>query len=84
MPIRVSVVRTPGELRDTIGHKVMVRKDWTGTVVEELVGDRLSEAGFHPIRQEKVFLGKFEQWEQPIAVSATNMVLTEEPDEESS
>jgi hypothetical protein len=84
MPIRVSVVRTPGELRDTIGHKVMVRKDWTGVVVDELLGDRLSEAGFHPKRQEKVYLVQFDQWEQPIAVPATNMVLTEEPDEEGS
>lgn len=82
MAIHVRVVRTPGELRDTIGHKVMVRKDWTGTVVEELVGDRLIEAGFHPKRQEKVFLVQFEQWEQPIAVPATNMVLSDEPDEE--
>ena len=45
---------------------------------------RLSEAGFHPKRQEKVYLVQFDQWEQPIAVPATNMVLTEEPDEEGS
>lgn len=80
MPIRVRVVRTPGELFDTIGHKVMVRKDWTGIVLEELTGERLAEAGFHPIRQEKVFLVQFEEWDQPIAVRATNMVFIEEPD----
>ena len=34
--MRVKVVRTPGELRDEIGHKIMVQKDWQGTVVEEL------------------------------------------------
>ena len=46
--MRVKVVRTPGELRDSIGHKVIVRKDWKGTVESELSSEEVAAAGFHP------------------------------------
>ncbi|MFQ5742054.1 MAG: hypothetical protein ACE5HV_00535 [Acidobacteriota bacterium] len=68
------MVRTPGELRDTIGHKIMVRKDWHGEVLKELTGDELGPFGFHPKRFEKFYLVQFKQWAQPIAVPATNLV----------
>ena len=72
--MRVKVVRTPGELRDTIGHKVMVRKDWLGTVTNRLSDDELTEAGFHPKRHEAVYLVLFDAWEQPLALSAAHLV----------
>lgn len=74
--MRVKVVRTPGELRDEIGHRVMVLKDWEGTVVQELVGDELIEAGFHPKRSDKVYLVQFDDWGQPIALPSTYLVIT--------
>lgn len=74
--MRVKVVRTPGELRDEIGHRVMVRKDWEGTVEEELTGASLIAAGYHPKRSDKVYLVRFDQWEQAIAVPSTNLVVT--------
>jgi hypothetical protein len=78
MTMRVKVVRTPGELRDEIGHRVMIRKDWEGTVVEELTGAALVAAGFHPKRSDKVYRVLFDAWKQPIAVPSTNLVLTED------
>jgi len=78
--MRVKVVRTPGELRDEIGHRIMVRKDWEGTVVEELEGEALIAAGFHPKRTERVFRVLFDEWDTPIAVPVVNLViLGEEP-----
>ena len=50
--MRIKVVRTPGELRDSIGHRVIVRKDWEGTVESELSPDEIAAAGFHPKQQE--------------------------------
>lgn len=79
--MRVKVVRTPGELRDEIGHKIMVQKDWRGTVVEILDEDGLVAAGFHPKRSEKVYLVLFDKWEQQIAVPAVNLVEIS-PDED--
>lgn len=80
--MRVMIVRTPGELRDEIGHKIMVMKDWTGTVVEELDEEALTAAGFHPKRSEKVYLVLFDEWEQRIAVPAVNLVEISEEDPE--
>jgi hypothetical protein len=73
--MRVKVVRTPGEVRDSIGHKVIVRKDWKGTVERELALDEIAEAGFHPKQQEKFYLIKFDKWEQPIVLPATHVVV---------
>lgn len=78
--MRVKVVRTPGELRDEIGHRVMIRKDWEGAILEELTGDDLVAAGFHPKRSDKVYRVLFDAWQQPIAVPSTNLVVTEEDD----
>lgn len=72
--MRVKVVRTPGELRDEIGHKIMVQKDWHGTVVEELNEETLAAAGFHPKKSEKVYRVLFDDWGQHIAVPAVNLV----------
>lgn len=72
--MRVKVVRTPGELRDEIGHRIVVRKDWVGAVVRELVGDEVALAGFHPKRSVRVALVKFDSWDQPIAVPWANLV----------
>lgn len=79
--MRVKVVRTPGELRDEIGHRVMIRKDWAGTVVQELTGDDLVAAGFHPKRSDKVYLVQFDDWAQPIAIPSTNLVILDEDGE---
>lgn len=75
--MRVKVVRTPGELKDEIGHKIMIRKDWEGTVVHELSGDEVIAAGFHPKRSERVFVVQFDDWGQPVAVPAVNLVVLE-------
>ncbi|NKB89941.1 MAG: hypothetical protein GKS06_17140 [Acidobacteria bacterium] len=72
--MRVKVVRTPGELRDEIGHKIMVQKDWCGTVVEILDEAGLIAAGFHPKRSEKVYRVLFDDWGQQVAVPAVNLV----------
>jgi len=72
--MRVMVVRTPGELRDEIGHKIMVQKDWLGSVVEELDDETVAAAGFHPKRSEKVYRVLFDDWGQHIAVPAANLV----------
>lgn len=72
--MRVKVVRTPGELRDEIGHKVLVQKDWSGTVVEELDEKALIAAGFHPMRTERVYHVLFDKWPQSISVPAVNLV----------
>lgn len=79
--MRVKVVRTPGELRDNIGHKVIVRKDWEGTVEAELEGAEISEAGFHPKQSERFFMVKFDDWDQPIAIPANNLVILGEAEE---
>ena len=76
--MRVKVVRTPGELRDEIGHKIMINKDWVGTVVRELDEDELTAAGFHPKRSERVALVRFDEWEQPVAVPFVNLVILSE------
>ncbi len=76
--MRVKVVRTPGELRDSIGHKVLVQKDWEGTVEQELTGEAISVAGFHPKQQEQFFLVKFDAWGQPIALPANNLIILDE------
>ncbi len=75
--MRVKVVRTPGELRDEIGHRVMVRKDWTGEVVRELSAEEMAAAGFHPKRTERVLLVRFDEWQQAIPVPAANLVVLE-------
>jgi hypothetical protein len=72
--MRVKVVRTPGELRDSIGHKVIVRKDWMGTVEGELSADEIAEAGFHPKQRERFYSIKFDLWAQPIVLPATLVV----------
>lgn len=79
---RVKVVRTPGELRDEIGHKIIVRKDWRGTVVRELVGDELVLAGYHPKRSERVYLVDFDSWSSPVAITAVNLVFIDSDDGE--
>lgn len=79
--MRVRVIRTPGELRDTIGHKVMIRKGWEGEVVEELSDEAKKEAGYHPLRHETVYTVLFDEWSQPVAIPATHLVEIE--DEES-
>ncbi|MGD8328105.1 MAG: hypothetical protein PVJ49_01635 [Acidobacteriota bacterium] len=73
--MRVKVVRTPGEVRDSIGHKVIVRKDWKGTVERELEPEEIAAAGFHPKQQEKFYLIKFDKWEQPIVLPGTHIVV---------
>lgn len=73
--MRVRVVRTPGELRDTIGHKIMVRKNWEGTVQRNLDMDEIRAAGFHPKVNDVVYLVRFDDWEQEIAVPAINLVV---------
>lgn len=73
--MRVKVVRTPGEVRDSIGHKVIVRKDWKGTVEHELAADEVAQAGYHPKQQEKFYSIKFDKWEQPIVLPANNLVV---------
>lgn len=77
--MRVKVVRTPGELRDEIGHRIMVHKDWTGTVVRVLEGKEIEATGFHPKASEQVYEVLFDQWEQSVAVPGVNLV--EIPDE---
>ena len=79
--MRVKVVRTPGELRDGIGHKVLVQKDWEGTVEQELTGEAISAAGFHPKQHERFFSVKFDSWGQPIALPANNLIVLDEGDE---
>lgn len=81
--MRARVVRTPGELRDSIGHKVIVRKDWEGRVLSKLSAKEIREAGFHPKRQEEVYLVQFDEWAQPIAVPAINLVLLPDQEEKS-
>ena len=76
--MRVKVVRTPGEMRDSIGHKVVVRKGWSGTIVHELVPEEIASAGFHPKQQERFFSIKFDAWEQPIVLPATHVVVVED------
>ena len=73
--MRVKVVRTPGEVRDSIGHKVIVRKDWVGTVESQLSEDDVALAGFHPKQQEKFYSIKFDVWEQPIVLPATLVIV---------
>ena len=76
--MRVKVVRTPGEMRDSIGHKVLVQKGWSGTVEHELANEEIAAAGFHPKQQERFFSIKFDAWEQPIVLPATHVVILEE------
>ncbi len=78
--MRVKVVRTPGELRDSIGHKVIVRKDWRGTVERELTPDEIAEAGFHPKQRERFYSIQFDKWAQPIVLPATLVVPTDPAD----
>ena len=80
--MRVKVVRTPGELRDSIGHRVIVRKDWEGTVEHELSGDEISAAGFHPKQSETFYSIMFDDWQQSIALPATLVVVLAEPQPE--
>lgn len=83
--MRVRVVRTPGELKDTIGHKVMVRKDWEGEAVEKLTDpDDIREAGFHPMRHDTVYVVRFDEWEQEIPVPGVNLVEIGPADQEES
>jgi hypothetical protein len=72
--MRVKVVRTPGEVRDSIGHKVIVRKDWVGTVEHQLGEEEISLAGYHPKQSERFFAIKFDGWEQAIVLPATYVV----------
>ena len=76
--MRVKVVRTPGELRDEIGHKIMVCKDWLGTVQRELSDKELADAGFHPKRNERVYQVLFDEWGQAGSVPAGNLVEVDE------
>ena len=76
--MRVKVVRTPGEMRDSIGHKVIVQKDWEGTVEQTLAGEDISAAGFHPKQSEQFFLVKFDAWGQSIALPANNLVVLDD------
>ena len=78
--MRVKVVRTPGELRDSIGHKVIVRKDWEGTVESELSGDEVALAGYHPKQQETFYSIKFDEWGQSIVLPATLIVVLSVPE----
>lgn len=82
--MRVRVVRTVGELRDSIGHKVMVRKGWEGEVVKELDEEEISEAGFHPKRKESYYEVLFDDWAQPLVVPGTHLVFYEDEDSEES
>ncbi len=79
--MRVKVVRTPGELRDEIGHKIMICKDWLGTVQRELSDKELADAGFHPKRSERVYAVLFDKWGQAVAVPAVNLVEVNEDNE---
>ena len=78
--MRVKVVRTPGELRDSIGHKVIVRKDWEGSVESELSAEEVAIAGFHPKQQEKFYSIKFDDWQQTIVLPATLVVVLASPE----
>ncbi len=80
--MRVKVVRTPGELRDNIGHKVIVRKDWKGTVERELSADEVAAAGFHPKQRERFYSIKFDKWAQPIVLPATLVVACRQDGDE--
>ena len=79
--MRVKVVRTPGELRDSIGHKVIVRKDWVGTVERDLSADEIAEVGFHPKQRERFYSIKFDLWGQPIVLPATLVVPNPDADD---
>lgn len=81
--MRVRVIRTPGELRDTIGHKVMIRKGWEGEVVDELSDDAKVEAGYHPLRHETVYSVQFDDWGQPVAIPSTHLVEIDDEERES-
>jgi len=78
--MRVRVIRTPGELRDTIGHKVMIRKGWEGEVVDELSDDDKVDAGYHPLRHETVYSVLFDDWGQPVAIPSNHLVEIDEED----
>jgi len=80
--MRVKVVRTPGEIRDSIGHKVIVRKDWIGTVDRELGDDEISAAGFYPGRHEKFYAIKFDDWAQEVVLPATHVVVVHDAEAE--
>ncbi len=80
--MRVKVVRTPGELRDSIGHKVIVRKDWEGTVESELSSDQIAAAGFHPKQQETFYSILFDRWEQSIVLPATLVIVLDDPNDD--
>jgi len=75
--MRVKVVRTPGEVRDSIGHKVVVKKDWEGAVESELAPDEVALAGFNPKQSETFYAIKFDRWEQTIVLPATLVVVTQ-------
>jgi hypothetical protein len=77
--MRIKVVRTPGELRDSIGHRVIVRKDWEGLVESELSPDEIAAAGFHPKQQETFYSILFDLWEQTIVLPATLVVILDDP-----
>ena len=79
--MRIKVVRTPGELRDSIGHRVIVRKDWEGTVESVLSSDEIAAAGFHPKQQETFYSILFDRWKQPIVLPATLIVVLDDPDD---
>ena len=81
--MRVEVVRTPGELRDLIGHKIMVHKGWQGQIIRQLSIDEIAAAGFHPGMYDKVYLVKFDDWEQEVPVPSINLVLVHTPAEQS-
>ena len=80
--MRVKVVRTPGEMRDSIGHRVIVRKDWEGTVEAELTAEEVSAAGFHPKQQETFYSILFDEWQQTIVLPATLLVVLDDDDTE--
>ena len=81
--MRVKVVRPPGELRDSIGHRILVEKDWEGTVEKQLDEHEISAAGFHPKQQEIFYSIKFDLWDQPVALPATFVVVIPNGDESS-
>lgn len=79
--MRVRVVRTAGELKDSIGHKVMVRKGWEGEVVHQLeTEEEIREAGFHPKLRESYYEVLFDEWEQTLVVPGTYLVLLPDTD----
>lgn len=80
--MRVKVVRTPGELRDSIGHKVIVRKDWRGVVESELSAEDVAAAGFHPKQRERFYSIKFDKWAQPIVLPGTLVVALRRDEED--